>query len=347
MNKQSSNSTFFFPLRTNVEYFTSPEGFLTLERRVKQAAILYDVIILEGGIYTASAGPTGSMDFWISPSQVTDEELRLKLEPSGGQHHLALAPTGSRQFQTVVSGPVERRFRSEFHSILKKLGPEYPKWIKMETYDLTSAAKSLASRISRNDEKNTNIAIPEGSHFLRNIILRNLNRDLILAGSLGSMASIDPLHLPILQKKMAAHGGLRPASGFVALEVAVPDLSEVPWDVIAEVREHKAMMEFRHRIVQTENLVRTSLPDADDAELRFQISQIITNELLNEIKNLRPTVKGVVANLTLDLLSGLIPPPWSAVSTLALNTPEIGKLFKTRTSWITMFMKLRTSKQNP
>ena len=347
MSKQSSTSTFFFPLRTNVEYFTSPEGFLTLERRIKQASILYDDIILEGGIYTASAGPTGSMDFWIPPNQVTDEELRLKLEPSGGQHHLAMAPTGSHQFQTLVSGPVERRFRSEFHSILKKLSPEHPKWIKMETYDLTSEAKSLASRISRDDEKNTDIVIPEGSHFLRNMILRNLNRDLILVWSLGSTASIDPLHLPIIRRKMAAHGELRPASGFVALEVAVPDLSEVPWNVIAEVREHKAVMEFRHRIVQTENLVRTTLPNADDAELRYQISQFITNELLNEIKNLRPTGKGIVTNLTLDLLSGLIPPPLSIVSTLALNAPEIEKLVRTQTSWITIFMKLRTSKQNP
>ena len=345
MSKRSSTSTFFFPLRTNVEYFTSPEGFLTLERRIKQAAVLYDVIILEGGVYTASAGPTGSMDFWIPPNQVTDEELRLKLEPSGGQHHLALAPTGSHQFQTVVSGPVERRFRSEFHSTLKKLSPKHPKWIKMETYDLTPAAKDLASRLSRNDEKNTDIVIPEGSNFLRSIILRNLNRDLILAWSLGSTASIDPLHLPILQNKMAAHGGLSPASGFVALEVAVPDLSEVPWDVIAEVREHKAMTEFRHRIVQTENLVRTSLPNVDSTELRYQISQIITNELLNEIKNLRITGKSVFVNLTLDLLSGLLPPPLSIVSTLALNTPDIEKLVRTQASWITVFMKLRTSKQ--
>lgn len=285
------------------------------------------------------------MDFWIPPSQVTDEELRLKLEPSGGQHRLALAPTGSRQFQTVVSGPVERRFRSEFHSILKKLGPKHPNWIKMETYDLTSAAKSLAGRLSWNDERNPDIVIPEGSRFLRNIILKNLNHDLILMWSLGSTASIDPLHLPVLHKKMAARGELHPASGFVALQVAVPDLSEVPWDVVDEVRQHKAMSEFRHRMVQTENFVRTSLPDVDDAELRYQISQIITDELLNEVKNLRPTSKSVATNVTLDLLTGLMPPPWSVVSALALGIPEITKLVRTRTSWVTVFMKLRTAKR--
>jgi len=49
-------SVFFFPLRTNVEYFASPGGFLTLERRIKQAALLYDVLMFEGGMYIATVG---------------------------------------------------------------------------------------------------------------------------------------------------------------------------------------------------------------------------------------------------------------------------------------------------
>lgn len=336
-------STFFFPLRTNVEYFVSPEGFLALEQRVKQAAILYDVIIFEGGIYTASVGPTGSMDFWIPPDQVTEEELGLKFEPYGGHHHLAIAPTGSRQFQTLISGSVERRFRSEFHSILKSLGPECPKWVKVDTYDLTPEAKNLVNRLSQSDERNLDIEIGKEQRFLKSKILHNLNRDLTLIWCLGYAASIDPLYAPILHKKMTAHGGLQPASGFLTLEFAVPDFSQLPWEVIAELREHKAMAEFRRRMIDTENLVRASLPNGNEAELRHQISQVITDELLKEIKSLQPTTRGTAINLTLNLVSGLVPFPWGTISSVTSSITQITKLTEAQNSWITIFMKLRAS----
>jgi len=219
--------------------------------------------------------------------------------------------------------------------------------IKMETYDLTSEAKSLASRISREDQRNKDITIPEGSNFLRNMILKNLNHDLILTRGLGSIASMDPLHLPILHKKMTSGGGLHPVPGFVALEVAVPDLSEAPWDVVAEVRERKAMEEFRHRMIQIEKHIRDSLPDVGDLELRYQISQIINDELLNEVRSLRPKGKKVVADLTFDLLSSLVPPPYSTISAAASNIPEVVKLKRSQDSWITVFMKLRTPNRSP
>ena len=93
--------------------------------------------------------------------------------------------------------------------------------------------------------------------------------------------------------------------------------------------------------------MRTSLPDIDITELRYQISQIITNELLNEINNLRITGKKVATNLTLDLLAGLLPPPLSTVSSLALNALDIKQLTRNQTSWISIFMELRPSKRHP
>lgn len=337
------SSTFFFPLRTNVEYFVSTEGFLALEQRIKQAAILYDVIIFEGGVYTASVGPTGSMDFWIPPDQVTEEELRLKIEPYGGHHHLAIAPTGSSQFQTLVSGPVERRFRSEFYSILKNLGSECPKWVKMETYDLTPEAKNLVNRISQSDERNLDIEIGKENRFLKSKILNNLNRDLILTWGLGWAASIDPLYTPILRKKMTLHGGLQAASGFLALDFIVPDFSRLPWEIIFELREHKAMAEFRRRMINIENLVRASLPNVNEAELRYQISQVVTDELLKEIESLQPTTRDIAINLTLNFVGGLAPLPWSTIPSVVSGIQQLTKSIQTQNSWIAVFMKLRAS----
>lgn len=99
-------------------------------------------------------------------------------------------------------------------------------------------------------------------------------------------------------------------------------------------------------MIQVKYLVRASLPNADGTEIRYQIFQIITDKLLGEIRGLRSIGKGVATNITLDTVIGLMPPPWGVVSNVALNIPEIAKLMKAHNSWITLFMKLRTSERN-
>lgn len=45
--------------------------------------------------------------------------------------------------------------------------------------------------------------------------------------------------MPLLRKKMT---GLKPASGFLATEVLVPDFSKLSWEVIAEIRKQKSVL---------------------------------------------------------------------------------------------------------
>lgn len=133
-------SVFFFPLRTNIEYFASPGGFLSLERRIKQAALLSDVLMFEGGMYIATIGETGSVDLW--KPDVTDEELGEFVKPTGGDYYFAIDPSGSTQRYVLQSSPVERRFRSEFHSVIRSLGSRTPEWVQMKTYAPTPEAKT-------------------------------------------------------------------------------------------------------------------------------------------------------------------------------------------------------------
>ena len=342
---KTTSSIFFFPLRTNVEYFASPEGFLTLEGRIKQASLLYDTIICEGGMYIATIGHMGSVDMWKPPADITDEELYQSFRPSGGEYYFAVGPSGSKQRYIIQSGSVERRFRSEFHSLLKNIGPQIPEWIQIKTYGLTQEANDLVSRLTEQNIRNPEIVIPEGGLWLRRRIISNLNHDLILIRNLQSAASMDPLHMPILQKKIS---GLQSAHGFLSLEVAIPDFSGLSWEVIAEVRQHKAIMEFRHKMAQVESYARTSLPNADQNQLLDQISQLITDELLTEIRNLMPKTTSTARNVIINLLSGLLPYPFGTVPAIGSSIAEISKQLKAEDSWVTVFMRLRaTSSENP
>jgi len=341
---------FFFPLRTNVEYFASPEGYLTLLERIKQASILYDTLIFEGGMYMAAVWEMGSFDQWVPPQGVTEEMLNVEFEPTGGEDFVSIAPTGSDQGQVVLSGPVERRFRSEFHSVLKDLEAERLPWLKMATFTPTSEGKRLADRLREEDERNPSIVLPEGGHFLKAKILANLNSDLVLIASLGTAASIDPLYAPILEQKAASDQRMQPASGFLALQVAIPNFASLPWETIVELRDKPALVEFREKMTSIEMMARSALPEGEVEELKYQILQTISEELLQEIAHLLPKpskVAGdVVRDLMLDLMAGLlsasvqVPVPVGAAVT---GFQGIAEMVKANRSWITAFLRLRDS----
>ena len=343
-------STFFFPLRTNVEYFASPEGYLTLLERIKQASILYDTLVFEGGIYTASVGETGSFDLWIPPQDVTEEKLNVEFEPTGGEHFVSIAPTGSDQGQVVLAGPVERRFRSEFHSVLIQLEAEQLPWMKMQTFNLTSEEQELAALLYEEDERNPSIILPEGSHFLEAKILTNLSRDLVLIASLRTAASIDPLYAPILQQKAVSDQRMEPALGFLALQVAMPNFASRPWETIVQLREKPAFVELRKKMTSIEMMARSALPEGEVGELKYQVSQTIIEELLQEIAHLLPKLSkvagDVVLDLVLDLMAGLlsvsvpVPVPVGAAVT---GLQGIVEMVKADRSWITAFLRLRGS----
>lgn len=330
-------SVFFFPLRTNVEYFASPGGFLTLERRIKQAALLYDVLMFEGGMYIATIGETGSVDLW--KPDVTDEELSEPVKPTGGDYYFAVGPGGSTQRHVLQSGPVERRFRSEFQSFVKRLGPRTPEWVQVKTYDPTPEAKNSINQLTEQDLKNPEMVIPEAGRWLQSKIISNLNHDLLLIQHLKCAASMDPLHIPLLPKKMT---GLKPASGFLATEVLVPDFSKLSWEVIAEIRKQKAVEEFRRRVRQVEDLARVLLPDGDQKDLSHQVSQLMTDELLGEVNNLMPKTGSTVRNILINLISGVLPYHMGTIPTVGASIVDIVKLRKAKDSWVTVFMRLRT-----
>jgi len=111
MHEPARRSAIFFPLRTNVQYFTLPEGYLSLEARLKEACLLYDQLVLEAGMYMALIGPERSIDFWVPPHQLTEDMLRDRWEPTGGEFVLVI-----REHEMV--SPAERRFKSDGRTIL-------------------------------------------------------------------------------------------------------------------------------------------------------------------------------------------------------------------------------------
>src|SRR6266576_944105 len=79
-------SRIFFPLRTSVEFFVDPAS-VAATTRAKEAAILYDELVSEDGLYAIGITEQGSFANWRGPGSCPSEELarsRELPEPGSG-----------------------------------------------------------------------------------------------------------------------------------------------------------------------------------------------------------------------------------------------------------------------
>lgn len=335
-------SIFFFPLRSNTGYYESPQGYLGLVDRIKQASLLYDLLIFEGGIYTSIIWDSGKWDVWHPPHMATENELQwLKdsFKPTGGESVLLVQAEGGEPLP-LFSGEVIRRFQCEFHSILRNLGAESLPWIKTETFSLTEEGKQDARATAQSIGTEFRNSLPEVNRHLLSLIINNFCRDLVVTTDMNAAATVHTLHLQPLINKV---GGSQ-ASGFAALEVAVPNLSSLAWEEIIEVRAQPAWVEFRKKLLELELTVKTALPHVGVNELQFEVavSQALIQELLVEIANYQPRTGEIIGNIAIDLIFGLIPLPGASAALTGIR--GFGEMEKAHSSWITAFLKLRQSR---
>ena len=327
-----STSTFFFPLRTNVQYFDSPETRLKLEERVKQASLLYDKLLFEGGIYEATAWEgTGSkgFDMWYSPDPRDLDAIAREDEtfrPTGNTPALLIDE------KVFGSGKAARQFRAQFIVLLVKIRADTLPWINAQTFTIPSELDNEIKKLAR-DDHNLVEGLTESS-FLRDKIAYNLNRDLLIAAQLQMPASIDELFSPLVLEKAQRNA----TEGFSALEVAVPNWSTLPWDEVFKLREHPSLIEFRKKMVTVERVAREAMAQkVPHGDLKYEISQIITDEIAEELYNLRQTPEGVIRDVAIDLLTS----PLSGVSTFVTAVRGDTQLERQNKSWTTAFFKLR------
>ena len=336
---------FFFPLRTNVQYFDTPEGFLTLEQRLKQALILYDRVLLQSGAYQAHVGPKGAFDLHLPPDNMPDQmELqRLRdVNSVAGEFTVSFQTDTTPPYRQVFTSPRECLFSGEFHS-LYSTARESADFEGLELTDvvLNDAGKQHAELLKQNYLRSEDPTLPDGSTVLQGHIVGGFFRDLVLTSALGCAASMDPLHTSILDFYAQAFGGFRTAPGVFALEFEVPSVASLSWEEIAQLRADPALTELRERWFIAERTARESVSGADENEIKEAVRGILHAELIEELRR-RVAPKGgeLAAAVSWQLAGGLIPPLGLLQTGLS-----VGQLFADSSrdwhSWLAVLMRLR------
>jgi len=334
---QSVRSTIYFPLRTNVDWFVTPDRATLLARRVKQAVLLYDNLVFESGLYKAWIGPSGAVQSWIPPDQLSEEMLQEAVTPQGEKHFLKFGST------VILDQPTERAFGAQFHTLVNEFGGDDLPWITLQALEPADRFKKVGERLARRDIGNKGIVIEGATRVARDVMLKNVNRDMMLASMLGAAVSMDPLHGPLLVQDVAIREMLTPEVGFLALEVVVPDFSMLPWSEVFDLRGHPAFTAFRRKMVEVETRVRECLPDGTVRDLKHEIMGLLLDESLHEVKRLAPrlapSLACVVADAALDLLVAV--PAVRAIKAVGEFAWDFKDWNEHRKSWTVVLHRLR------
>jgi DNA-directed RNA polymerase subunit F len=339
----------FFPLKSGVELFedpTSPEAVT----RAKEAAVLYDEVIFEDGLYDVSITPQGSTNFWTPPSQMTPERLEHSRRGPRVGEPLTLAMGKQRaagqpaeEMSVFLQGEISASYVSEYYSgIIQELSKFEPPWARKVTIGGSDSAQELGEAaydtikwLNFSDFGDADL-MPDTDSFLKSFIYKSFNRDSVLAAGMEASFSVTPLFAP-----MVSHRGLQPElAGSEALSVLVPDLTKVPWEAVVEYREHPGSSEARDLLRDFERLAQEEEPE-DAYEFLRKVSQEVNKAYRAAIADLAPSFPEELAKeilLTAVSTISVIGAPLEKTASL-ISAAREARAFNR--SWVAALMKIQ------
>ncbi len=187
----------FFPLRSNIAWFTSPKLKEDISNRVKEAILIYDEIYIEDGTFEAKIFPPhiapGAPTFYFPPGSIPAEkrtiEYKRDIEPTFSEIGITLKG-GSPV--TLFQGQCNR-FKIDYHELFN--GIELPDFefirflVLQNENELPLEAKNVITKQSDIDRNLFKDIIPEQAW--RNLLIDNLNHDIVASIWLSSAVVLD------------------------------------------------------------------------------------------------------------------------------------------------------------
>ena len=257
--------TLWVPLRSNAHSLLAGAPVQGLRRRLKQAAISYDEVLLEGGGLSITAGTSGRIEMPLSAEDLLAFQIAHQRHVAKGRRfHLSL---GTEEVEGVPASEMRTFINSETSIIwaptLQPFARELPPsvdWMKYVTSPITNSIKKTADDWRRRDERNVALhkLLPES--FVRGTVIGHADRDLAVAAHVRVSVMQDSSHRAVLGSRFADSDWR--ATGF-ALPLLMPDVGDLDWEAIAAIRSHRAMKDFRRILREIEQMTLEQSRDGD------------------------------------------------------------------------------------
>jgi hypothetical protein len=272
----ADESVLLVPLRSNASTLLTGAPIASFRRRLKFASIFFDRLLLEGGVLRMNAGPNLAFSVvepfnqrepprWQTPIERnaagrTPFQLALGRETAPG----VPAPT----MHTVGVSETTISWVATLYPFADELLP-VADWVEfVKSPNPTGDISALADRWTRTDQRSPALerAIPVG--YVRDTVIKNVNRDLALGTAAGFTVTIDPFHQRVVAQRFSDDAGWN-IRGFT-VPILFPDIGGWQWEAVAELRRDRNMIAFRAmlREVEAEALAEAAGGDIERAAHR-------------------------------------------------------------------------------
>jgi hypothetical protein len=340
-------STILFPLRTSVELFEdrrSPQ----VVTRAKEAALLYDRLIFEEGLYDIAVTSNGLIDLWLPPDDISPEHLERSREPIPEgtpiqllihrEAHLGGPPVG--EGQVLLEGPVGVQYVSELHTgILNELEQFKPDWAESVAIGgaidpWSPIGRAIGELIARDSGDKT--LMPDLDKPRRGFIYKAFNRDSVVAGHFRAAFSITSLFRPMVERR----GIVPDRAGSEALDLLVPNVGALPWEAVVEWRDHPGSQEARAKLREFEERAARAEPEEAQDFLR-QVDREVVDGLLAAYSELLPSLPEELQKEVAKTFIAFIPGVGPFIEKGTTVAEIVGEAVANRRSWVAAMMWLR------
>jgi hypothetical protein len=243
-------STLLVPLRSNGNTLLAGAPVAAFRRRLKYASILFDRLLLEGGVLRLDAGPSLSFSVVVP----FDAQESPRWQTAAARHAAERTPfqlaVGMEDTPGVPPATMHSAVSSDttisWVATLYPFADEFPPgtdWVEfVKSPDPVGSVKQFADQWTRVDERNPSLERAIPVRYVRNTVIKNVNRDLALATASGFAAAIDPFHQRVVAQRFSDDGWN--ICGY-AVPVIFPAVGDWSWSAIAVLRRDPNMVRFR------------------------------------------------------------------------------------------------------
>ena len=162
-------------------------------------------------------------------------------------------------------------------------------------------------------------------------LLKNLNDSLVLSQVFRSPVAVDAMHSPLLRVKAEYEIGNQFSILDRLSELRMPNFGNLDLDKLLQLRKDKSIRSFR-------NLIHT-MSKKLQSDRTLDIDTLVIMELMKEIKEIAPSKKGVIIEVTLGGLSSIPIPLVSIITTFADIGKELKKYNDYSKSWLSFILR--------
>jgi hypothetical protein len=162
----------------------------------------------------------------------------------------------------ILDSPAVVSWRATFEPIKKDLTSAHDWFVFGHADDPRDPSLARQDRALAHDPL-VQALVPD--HFVRDLVVRQANRDLLVGSLYRSAVSMDSLHRRVLTAQIRS-GTAAPAFGPQALTILVPDVRWLSWADILEVRANRGLRRYREVLREIEALAWDTSESLDEFE---------------------------------------------------------------------------------